>query len=636
MRFKLLRKANSITIPFMNIRNFSIIAHVDHGKSTLADRFLEVTGTVAKDKMQEQLLDSLALERERGITIKLAPVRMNYTLDDKTYTLNMIDTPGHVDFSYEVSRALAAVEGAIILVDATQGIQAQTLSHGLAALEQNLTLIPVINKVDLVNADVEKYKTQLMETFGFLESEIILASGKSGIGVEEILKAVVERIPAPLSRGPVNDGTGPVSSVSRRASSLHVHSVAGARQEPSSLPPVLLRALIFDSFFDPYKGVVAQVRVFEGEVPKNQSEIVFLGTKARGQVLETGYFGPQLTPVETLKAGEIGYIATGIKTPDVVRVGDTIATSFEAEQLPGYKTVKPMVFVGLYPIDSDEYFDLKEALSKFRLNDPAFSYEAEQSAALGSGFRCGFLGLLHAEVVQERLSGEFNVDLLATAPSVEYIINGEVVHNPSEIDGSLLKNIEEPWVSLKIFTPQDYIGTVMDLVQERRAKFINMQHYGVQVELAYEMPLSEMITDFYDKLKSVSSGFASLDWEFLNFREVDGVRVDILVGGEKVDALSTIVYRPKAESVGRRLTERLKNVLPRQNFAIAIQAAIGGQIIARETISPFRKDVTAGLYGGDRSRKDKVLEKQKKGKKKMKMIGRVEIPQEAFLSILKS
>lgn len=586
----------------MNIRNFCIIAHIDHGKSTLADRFLEITGTVSKDKHQDQMLDSLALERERGITIKLAPVRLNYTLNATNYTLNLIDTPGHVDFSYEVSRALAAVEGAIMLVDATQGIQAQTLSHGLAALEQNLVIIPVVNKVDLPNADVEKCQQELMNTFGFLEPEIILASGKSGLGVEEILKAVIERIP-----------------------------------EPKREVGCPLRALVFDSFFDTYKGVIAQVKVVEGKTPPNQSPILFLRTKAQGQILETGYFSPKLTPVDELKAGEIGYIATGIKEPDLVRVGDTISTSWEAEPLPGYKEVKPMVYVGLYPIESSDYFELKEALSKFKLSDPAFSYVAEQSAALGSGFRCGFLGLLHAEVVQERLSGEFNVNLLATIPSVEYMFGGQFIHCPSELpQGIGIKNLKEPWVRLTVFTPQTYIGVVMELVTEKRGRFLNQTYYGIQVELQYEMPLAEMISDFYDKLKSSSSGFASLDWEFLEFREVDAVRIDILVGGERVDALSSIVYSPKAESFGRNLVEKLKTVLPRQNFAIAVQAAIGGTIIARETVSAFRKDVTAKLYGGDVTRKNKLLEKQKKGKKKMKMIGRVEIPQEAFLSILKS
>ena len=596
----------------MNIRNFSIIAHVDHGKSTLADRLLEVTGTVVGDKMKPQLLDSLALERERGITIKLAPVRLNYIVNSTLYILNLIDTPGHVDFSYEVSRSLAAVEGAILLVDATQGIQAQTLAHGLSALEQNLTLIPVINKIDLPNADVEGVLKQLVETFGFNEEETLLVSAKTGEGVKELLKAIVERIPPPKSAG--------VSSFHPKGGSF-----SGS-----------FKALIFDSFFDSYKGVIAQVRIFEGAVPEVGSQIKFLGTKSDGEVLEKGIFIPQLTPQNTLFAGEIGYIATGIKQPDLVRVGDTISTTFEVEPLPGYKKVKPMVYVGLYPVDQAEYHQVKEALERFKLNDPAFTFEMEQSKALGSGFRCGFLGLLHAEVVQERLSQEYSADLLATAPSVEYLVDGLPLNNPAELDPSLIRNIKEPWVSLKIFTPQEYIGVVMELLQERRGRFVNQTYYGAQVELSYQMPLAEMITDFYDKLKSVSSGFASLDWELLEYREVDAVRVDFLVGGEKVDALSTIVYRAKAENVGRRLVEKLKEVLPRQNFAIALQATIGGQIIARETISPFRKDVTAKLYGGDRTRKDKLLEKQKKGKKKMKMIGRVEIPQEAFLSILKS
>ncbi|HCE30428.1 elongation factor 4 [Candidatus Daviesbacteria bacterium RIFCSPHIGHO2_01_FULL_40_24] len=597
----------------MNIRNFSIIAHIDHGKSTLADRLLEITGTVTGDKMKPQLLDSLALERERGITIKLAPVRLNYTLPPKEgrvnaipYTLNLIDTPGHVDFSYEVSRALAAVEGAVLLVDATQGIQAQTLAHGLAALEQNLLLIPVVNKIDLPNADCENAKKQLIDTFGFSEEEILLVSGKTGQGVDKLLEAIVTKIPPPKQE----------------------------KDKP-------FKALIFDSFFDSFKGVVAQVRVMEGTTPKNQEPIVFLGTKASGHVLETGFFTPQLIANSGLSAGEIGYIATGIKEPDLVRVGDTIAADFFPQPLPGYKEVKPMVFVGLFPIDADEYFELKEALAKFRLTDPAFSYVPEHSQALGAGFRCGFLGLLHAEVVQERLSGEFNVDLLATAPSVGYLLNDSPITSPSDLaQGENIKGLKEPWVKLRIFVPQTYIGPVMELVQDKRGKFLDMQHFGVAVEMSYEMPLSEMVSNFYDRLKSVSSGFASLDWELLDYREVDAVRVDILVGGEKVDALSTIVYRPKAEGFGRRMVEKLKEVLPRQNFVIAIQAAIGGTIIARETLSAFRKDVlmhgSKVVGGGDYSRKRKLLEKQKKGKKKMKMVGSVEIPQEAFLSILKS
>ncbi len=586
----------------MNIRNFSIIAHIDHGKSTLADRLLEITGTVAKDKLQPQLLDSLALERERGITIKLAPVRMNYVLAGQEYMLNLIDTPGHVDFSYEVSRALAAVEGAILLVDATQGIQAQTLAHGLAALEQNLTLIPVINKIDLPHADVKGVKQQLVDSFGFNEEEMLLVSGKTGEGVGKLLEIIVTKVPPP-------------------------------KQEIEKP----LRALIFDSFYDSFKGVIAQVRIIEGETPAVNASIYFLQTQSLGHILETGFFAPKLTANQIIKSGEIGYIATGIKVPDKVRVGDTIATSFETNPLPGYKKVKPMVYVGLYPIDQDEFHDIKEALERFRLTDPAFTYELEHSAALGAGFRCGFLGLLHAEVVQERLSGEFGADLIATAPSVEYMLGEQLVHNPSDLpQGDGLKDLKEPWVNLKIFVPQQFIGSVMELVQDKRGKFLNMQHFGIQAELIYEMPLSEMVTDFYDKLKSVSSGFASLDWEFIDFREVDAVRIDILVGGERVDALSVVVVRQKAEYVGRQITQKLKEVLPKQNFEVAIQASIGGRIIARETVSAFRKDVIAKLYGGDRTRKDKLLEKQKKGKRKMKMIGRVEIPQEAFLSILKS
>lgn len=586
----------------MNVRNFCILSHVDHGKSTLADRFLEICKTISPEKMKPQLLDSLALERERGITIKLAPVRLQYTMNHEPYTLNLIDTPGHVDFYYEVSRALAAVEGAILLVDATQGIQAQTLAHGLAALEQNLTLIPVVNKIDLPNADVSGVKKQLEDTFGFSGSEILLVSGKTGDGVKHLLDTVVKRIPEP-------------------------------KQETDKL----LRALIFDSFFDSFKGVIAEVRVVEGQTPKNQSSIVFLGTKASGHILETGFFSPALKENNGLKAGEIGYIATGVKKPDQVRVGDSIALDFSQSPLSGYREVKPMVYVGLFPIDQDEYHEIKEALERFRLNDPAFTYTLEHSQALGAGFRCGFLGLLHAEVVQERLSGEYGADLIATTPSVEYLVGKEYITSPAQItEGESIKDLKEPWVKLKIFIPQNYIGPVMELVQDKRGKFLNQTYFGTQVEMFYEMPLSEMITNFYDKLKSASSGFASLDWEFLEFREVDATRVDILVGGEKVDALSQIVVREKAQYAGRRIVEKLKEVLPRQNFEIAIQASIGGTIIARETLSAFRKDVTAKLYGGDRTRKDKLLEKQKKGKKKMKMIGKVEIPQEAFLSILKS
>ena len=585
----------------VNIRNFSIIAHVDHGKSTLADRFLEITGTIAKDKLQPQLLDSLALERERGITIKLAPVRLKYTHNSKSYMLNLIDTPGHVDFSYEVSRSLAAVEGAILLVDATQGVQAQTLSHGLAALEQRLTIIPVINKIDLPNARVEECAKELADTFGFRPEEIYQASGKTGQGVAEILSAIVEKVPPP----------------------------------PQEIDRPL-RALVFGSFFDAYRGVIAQVRVVEGRVPSLQTKIVFLGTGAPGQVIESGYFAPELTTAPELMAGEVGWIATGIKEPNAVRVGDTIATEFGVTPLPGYQMVKPMVFVGLYPIENADYPALKEALAKFRLTDPAFSFLPEHSMALGAGFRCGFLGLLHAEVVQQRLAQEYGMQLLATTPSVAYKIGDALVQNPAALSPIESKGLEEPWVKVTIFAPQKYLGAVMELVQDRRGIFMNRQHLGSQVELSYQLPLAEMVTDFYDQLKSVSSGFASLDWEFMEFRPVDAVRLDIMVADERIDALSTIVVREKAYRVGRTLVEKLKTVLPRQNFAIALQAAIAGKIIARETVPPYRKDVIAKLYGGDRTRKDKLLKKQKQGKKRMKMVGRVEIPQEAFLSLLKS
>jgi GTP-binding protein LepA len=524
---------------------------------------------------------------------------MSYIFNSQLYILNLIDTPGHVDFSYEVSRSLAAVEGAILLVDASCGIQAQTLSHGLAALEQNLVLIPVINKVDLLSANVEMCKDELVDMFGFSEEEIILASGKTGQGVEEILKAVVEKIPAPKIE----------------------------KEKP-------LRALIFDSFFDPFKGVVAEIRVIDGEIPQVGSKIYFLGTKAWGEVLEKGYFGPGLIPAQNLESGEIGYLATGVKQADLVKVGDTVSQVLHCQPLPGYKKVKPMVYVGLYPLQQSNFGEVKEILNKFRLSDPAFVFEIEHSQALGAGFRCGFLGLLHAEVVQQRLSEEFGLNLLATTPSVEYLVDGKEIKNPSEL--LTLDLIKEPWAILKIFTPQAYLGKVMDLVAEKRGIYKNQIYYGSQVELTYEMPLSEMIIDFYDRLKSSSSGFASLDWDFLEFREMDGVKLDFLVAGEKVDALSMIVTKDKAEYVGRRVVEKLKDVLPRQNFEIPIQAAVGGKIVARETVKAFRKDVIEKLYGGDRTRKDKLLEKQKKGKKKMKMIGKVEIPQEAFLSILKN
>lgn len=584
------------------IRNFCITSHIDHGKSTMADRLLEITGTVPKEKLRPQLLDSLALERERGITIKLAPVRMNYTLNAVNYTLNLIDTPGHVDFSYEVSRSLAAVEGAVLLVDATQGIQAQTLAHGLLAQSQKLVLIPVINKVDLPNADIEGCQKQLDSAFGFAKEAVLLTSGKTGQGVKELLEAVITRIPPPM----------------------------GEASKP-------FRALIFDSFFNSYKGVVAQVRVIEGEAPARGSQIIFLGTKVAGEVIETGVFIPELSQTDTLSSGEIGYIATGIKEPNLVVVGDTIAAQKWVEPLSGYRQVKPMVFTGLYPVVASDFPKLRKALSKFRLNDPSFSYTPEHSATLGAGFRCGFLGLLHAEVVQERLSQEYNLDLIATVPSVVYLVNGKTLSNPTKLPKpEQITSFKEPWITVRVITPERYLGSVMELLKGRKGVFATMERLGNQVELSYEMPLVQLISGLYDRLKSVSSGFASLDWEFLAFRNVDAVRVDILIKGERIDALATIVYRPDAERVGRSLVEKLKEVLPRQQFEIAIQAAIGGRIIARETRPALRKDVTAKLYGGDRTRKDKLLEKQRRGKKRMKMVGRVQVPQEAFQILLKS
>ncbi len=585
-----------------NIRNFSIIAHIDHGKSTLADRFLEITQTVPRDKLQPQLLDSLALERQRGITIKLAPVRLNYTQNATNYLLNLIDTPGHVDFSYEVSRALAAVEGALLLVDATQGIQAQTLAHGQTAQEQGLTLIPIINKIDLSNADIAGCQRQLFDAFGFRADEIYLASAKTGQGVKNILEAIIEKIPPPK----IN------------------------LDKP-------FRALVFDSFFDNFRGVVSQIRVVDGKTPPLQSKVVMLKSKAGGQVQEVGYFAPKLTAQDYLASGEIGYIVTGIKDPGLSRVGDTITTDFSQSALPGYKEVKPMVFVGLYPIDNSQYPQLKDALAKFQLNDPAFSYTPENSQALGAGFRCGFLGMLHAEVVSQRLGQEYQIEPLATAPSVEYLMDDTPVHNPSILnDAQALKNIKEPWVKIEIITKDLYLGQIMQLVDEKRGVKRDMQYLAGQACLVYDMPLSEMVGDFYDRLKSASSGFASMDWEFLEYRPVDAVVLNILVAGEKVDALSTVVVHQKAYLQGKKIVEKLKSVLPKQNFEIAIQAAIGGKIIARETISAYKKDVIAKLYGGDRTRKDKLLTKQKLGKKRMKSVGRVEIPQDAFLNIFRS
>ena len=587
------------------IRNFCIIAHIDHGKSTLADRLLEFTGTVAKRDMKDQMLDMMDLERERGITIKLQPVRMNY----KDNILNLIDTPGHVDFNYEVSRSLAAVEGALLLVDATQGVQAQTLGNLYLALEQNLTIIPVVNKIDLQNAEVEKTVQEMTALIGCKKEDVILASGKSGAGVPEILEAVVKKVPPP----------------------------GGETNKP-------LRALIFDSKYDDYKGVVAYVRLVDGEV-KRGDKAYLLATKMESEVLEVGYFKPKFVPAEKLSAGEIGYIVTGLKEIEKCRVGDTVTVNdpeLAVQGLPGYKEVKPMVFAGIFCKEGDDFPKLREAILKLKLNDASLTFETEQSKALGFGFRCGLLGLLHLEIVEERLRREHNLDVIVTVPSVAYRITsnkGEVmiIKSPSELpDPSHMRMIEEPWIKIDVVSPSTYIGGIMQMVQEKRGVYSNTEYLDAdRVILHYEIPLSAILVDFYDKLKSVSSGYASLNYEFFGYKKADVLKMNILVAAEPVEALATIVYRDTAQDVGRRIVESLKKVLPRQMFEVKIQAAIGGKIVASEHLPAMKKDVTAKLYGGDVTRKNKLLEKQKKGKKKMKALGKVDIPPEAFLAVLK-
>jgi GTP-binding protein LepA len=588
-----------------NIRNFCIIAHIDHGKSTLADRLLELTGTVAKREMKAQMLDMMDLERERGITIKLQPVRMNY----KDNILNLIDTPGHVDFNYEVSRSLAAVEGALLLVDATQGVQAQTLGKLYLALEQNLTIIPVVNKIDLKNAEVEKTVQEMTALIGCKEEDVILASGKSGAGVPEILEAVAEKIPPPK----------------------------GEKEKP-------LRALIFDSKYDDYKGVVAYVRLVDGEV-KRGDKIFLMATKTQSEVLEVGYFRPKFSPSEKLSAGEIGYVVTGLKEIEKCRVGDTVTVNdseLAVHGLPGYKEVKPMVFAGIFCKEGDDFPKLREAIMKLKLNDAALTYETEQSKALGFGFRCGLLGLLHLEIIEERLRREHNLDVIVTVPSVAYRVTNQkgevlIVKSPSELpDPSHIKLIEEPWIKIDVVSPSTYIGGIMQMVQEKRGVYSNTEYLDAdRVILHYEIPLSAILVDFYDKLKSVSSGYASLNYEFFGYKEADVLKMDILVAAEPVEALSTIVYRDTAQDVGRRIVQSLKKVLPRQMFEVKIQAALGGKIVASEHLPAMKKDVTAKLYGGDVTRKNKLLEKQKKGEKKMKALGKVDIPPEAFLAVLR-
>ncbi len=591
------------------IRNFCVIAHVDHGKTTLSDRLLELTGTVAAREMHPLMLDSMPLEREKGITIKARAVRMSWTYADEAYELNLIDTPGHVDFNYEVSRSLAACEGAVLLVDVSQGIEAQTLANAYLAVEQGLEIIPVINKVDLPNIDLELVREDLRSTLGFKDEEILLASGKTGLGVRAILDAVVTRVPPP--RG---DGAAP------------------------------LRALIFDSHYDQYRGVVAHVRVVDGSVAVGDRTLLMATDKA-SELLELGIFAPDARPRDRLLTGEVGYLATGLKTVLDCRVGDTV-TSADAparEPLHGYRPAKPMVFAGIYPTRSDDHPALRDALEKLKLNDASLVYEPETSQALGFGFRCGFLGLLHMEIVQERLEREYDLDIIATAPSVEYQVlttrGAEVpIDNPAMLpDPTTTAEVREPWMKVTIIVPSQHVGPVMELAQGKRATLVEMTYVDpTRAMLRYDMPLSEVIVDFYDQLKSRSQGYASLDYEMAGYRAADVVLLEVLVAGVPVDALSTIVHRERAAYAGRNLVTKLRGLIPRQQFDVPIQAAIGGKIVSRETVKALRKNVLAKCYGGDITRKRKLLEKQKAGKKRMKMVGQVEIPQEAFLAVLRA
>jgi GTP-binding protein LepA len=597
-------------IPPERIRNFSIVAHIDHGKSTLADRLLEVTHTIDKRQMTSQVLDSMDLEREKGITIKARAVRLHYdAADGQAYALNLIDTPGHVDFTYEVSRSLQACEGAILVVDATQGIEAQTLANVHLALAQDLVVIPVINKIDLPSADVEMVLGELEEILAIPREEVLLASAKEGTGVGEILEAIVRRVPPPAT-----DQAAP------------------------------LQALVFDSHYDQYKGVVAYVRLAGGTL-HDHDRIRFMATGAESEILELGYFRPQPVPTKRLVAGEVGYVATGLKSIREAQVGDTLTSAVRVadEPLPGYQEPLPLVFAGIYPLRGDDYPELRDALDKLHLNDAGFVYEPESSAALGFGFRCGFLGLLHMEITQERLEREFDLDLIASAPSVEYRVkllhraDELVVDNPAQMPGvGEIEQISEPWVSTQVITPTEYIGALMELATSRRGEFQNMEYLDpTRVNLHFEMPLGELIIDFYDQLKSRSSGYASLDYQYIGYRPGDLVKLDVLVSGEPVDALSLIVHRSNAYRSGKALVDKLKELIPRQMFEVPVQAAIGSHIISRETIRAMRKNVLAKCYGGDVTRKRKLLEKQKEGKQRMKRIGSVEIPQEAFLAVLR-
>ena len=588
------------------IRNFCIIAHIDHGKSTLADRILEYTHAVSERDMKEQILDSMDLERERGITIKLNAVRLNYN----GYVLNLIDTPGHVDFAYEVSRSMAACEGAILVVDATQGIEAQTLANVYLAMENNLEIIPVINKIDLPNADIDERIIELNKTFGFKKEEIILTSGKTGVGVDKLIDAVIERIPHPKVK--YNDN--------------------------------LLRCLIFDSYFDAYLGVISLIRVVSGTI-SNKSRIKMMTTNSSYDVTELGYHTPKKEIVTTLSAGEVGYVCASIKEIDKVNVGDTITLENNpaSELLPGYKKMMPMVFCGIYPIDSKKYPNLREALEKLKLNDASLIFEPETSSTLGFGFRTGFLGLLHLDIITERIEREFNIEIIATSPSVNYEIeltdkNIIYIDNPAEFPEKVrINSIKEPFIKTNIFVPNEYIGSIMELCQDKRGIYISTEYIDTsRVNIHYELPLSEIVYDFFDKLKSYTKGYASFDYELIGYKESDLVKMDILLNGDIVDALSVIVHRDFAYKRGRIIVDNLKELIPRQMFEVPIQAVIGSKVIARSDIKAMRKDVLAKCYGGDITRKRKLLEKQKEGKKKMKMIGKVEIPSDAFLSILKS
>ena len=591
-----------------NIRNFCIIAHIDHGKSTLADRILELTGAIDKRELKNQMLDSMDLERERGITIKLNAVSLKYQKDDKEYMLNLIDTPGHVDFSYEVSRSLAACEGAILVVDASQGVEAQTLANLYLALDNNLKIIPVINKIDLPSADPEKVISEL-ENIGFSRDEIVLTSAKTGVGVDKLLDKIIEVIPSPT----------------------------GNKNAP-------LKALIFDSLFDSYRGVITSIRVVDGEV-KVKDLVKMMETNAVYDVVSLYINTPKEKEVTSLKAGEVGYLAASIKSISDVHVGDTITLESDpaSEKLPGYKPMKPTVYSGLFPIDANKFEDLREALEKLKLNDAALTYEPETSKALGFGFRCGFLGLLHMEIVEERIEREFGIDLIATSPSVIYEVimtdgTKEMIDCPSKMPRrEIISKVLEPYVRCSIFTPSEYIGPIMELCQDKRGTFLNMEYLDdTRVSINYDIPLSEIVYDFFDRLKSYTKGYASFDYEVTDYKESNLVKMDILLNGEVVDALSVIVHKDFAYSRGRIVCEKLKEIIPRQLFEVPIQAAIGTHVIARETVKALRKDVLAKCYGGDVTRKKKLLEKQKEGKKRMKQIGSVEVPQEAFLSILSS